>query len=249
MDCLKNFFNSHPKLAVAFSGGVDSSYLLYACSKFKIDAKPYYVRTEFQPAFEFEDALRVCDELNFTLTVVERNILNDDEITANGQNRCYRCKLKILDSIIERARADGYEIIADGNNASDDPSGRPGMKAVEELGVVSPLRECGLTKEKIRGLSKEAGLSTWDKPAYSCLATRVAPGRKITREDLSKIEAAERLLFERGFTDFRARVATDGSARLQLPENQIGKIISERHTLLGELYKLYETVALDLKGR
>ena len=145
--------------------------------------RPYYVKTPFQPRFELDDALRLTKELGTELTVIEYDILNDGLVAANPADRCYHCKKKLFGLLLrERAANDGFSLIIDGTNASDDAGDRPGMRALGELCVRSPLRECGLTKAEIRARSKEAGLFTWNKPAYACLATRVPTGRPIERE-------------------------------------------------------------------
>jgi uncharacterized protein len=150
--------------------------------------------------------------------------------------------------LTEQAKADGFDLVVDGTNASDNEGDRPGMQAIRELGVRSPLQECGLTKADIRKLSKEAGLFTWRKPSYSCLATRVATGETITKETLEKIEAAEMSLFTLGFTDFRVR-ASGGIAKLQIPAKQMQAVMDHREEIVNTLGKLFQTVTLDLKAR
>ena len=150
---LHNFFSQNQKVALAFSGGVDSAYLLYAAIQADCDIHAYYVKSAFQPEFELEDAKRLAKELGVAMTVLELDVLSDSNITGNPANRCYFCKKKIFSKIIEAAKADGYDVIIDGNNASDDADDRPGMKAVQELQVRSPLRECGITKSEVRRLS------------------------------------------------------------------------------------------------
>ena len=146
------------------------------------------------------------------------------------------------------ARADGFPVLLDGTNASDDAKTRPGMRAMAELSVLSPLRECGLTKPEIRRLSKEAGLFTWDKPAYACLATRIFTGEEITAEKLVAAEAAEDYLFSLGFQDFRVRTH-NGHAMLQLPLLQLARVLAYRSDIVAELKKYYQTVSLDLEAR
>ena len=146
------------------------------------------------------------------------------------------------------AAQDGYALILDGTNASDDALDRPGIRALREMGVRSPLRECGLSKGEIRRLSKEAGLFTWDKPAYACLATRIPTGQPITQELLSRIESAEDALFALGFTDFRVRVFHD-AARVQLKPAQMQQALTRRSEILENMRPYFETVLLDLKGR
>ena len=213
---LNDFFKENPRAALAFSGGTDSAYLLYMALKCGAQVRPYYVKTPFQPRFELDDALRLARELGTELTVIEYDILDDGLIAANPDDRCYHCKKKLFGLLLrERAANDGFPLIIDGTNASDEAGERPGMRALCELGVRSPLRECGLTKTEIRARSRTAGLFTWDKPAYACLATRVPAGRRIDRELLQRVEAAERELFALGLTDFRVRVFHE-AARIQL---------------------------------
>ena len=212
---LFEFFKFHPKAAMGFSGGVDSSYLLYAGRRAGADIKPYFVKTVFQPEFELADARCLAKELGTELELIEADILAVPHVANNPAERCYYCKSALFGALKERAKKDGYDLILDGTNASDEVSDRPGIRALKELGVLSPLRECGLTKDKIRRLSREAGLFTWDKPAYACLATRVPPGEKITQNLLSRIEGAEREISSLGFSDFRVRVFY-GTALLQV---------------------------------
>ena len=188
---IEQFFRENRKIAIAFSGGVDSAYLLYAARKAGADVCAYYVKTEFQPQFELDDAMRLARELDAPLRILERDVLSIPSISSNPPDRCYHCKRLIMDTIMKTAAEDGYAIIADGTNASDDASDRPGTRALKELGIRSPLRECSLTKDEIRRLSREAGLFTWDKSAYACLATRIPSGETIDREKLAATEEAE----------------------------------------------------------
>ena len=151
---LREFFSNHRSLALAFSGGVDSSYLLYEGVAAGCDICAYFVRSEFQPRFELEDALRLADELGAKLKIIEKSVLTDEKVRANDSLRCYYCKTRVFSAIAGQAQADGYPLIIDGTNASDDVSDRPGMRALRELSVRSPLRECGLGKEEIRELSR-----------------------------------------------------------------------------------------------
>ena len=175
---LADFFRENHKAALAFSGGVDSAYLLYAAKEAGADVRAYYVKSAFQPQFELEDAKRLAGQLAADLRILETDVLADETVAANPPDRCYHCKRLLFTTIAEAAKQDGYRVLLDGTNASDEESDRPGMRALKELSVRSPLRECGLTKEEIRRLSKAAGLFTWDKPAYACLATRIPPGER-----------------------------------------------------------------------
>ena len=245
---LSDFFADNPQAALAFSGGVDSSFLLYAGMRWGKRVKAYYVRTPFQPEFEYRDALRLARELNAQMEVITRNVLELEEVTANPPDRCYHCKKAIFSAIAEKAREDGFSLLLDGTNASDQEDDRPGMRALRELSVRSPLRECGLTKDAIRELSRQAGLFTWDKPAYACLATRIPTGTPITVEMLSRTEWAEDYLMRLGFTDFRVRTLGN-AAKLQLKPEQMAKLMGERYLVLYVLEQYFDEVYLDLKDR
>ena len=245
---LSEFFQQNSRVAVAFSGGADSAYLLYAAKQSGADVTAYTVKTAFQPAFELADAKRLAAELDVPLRVLTPDVLSDPVVAANPPDRCYHCKRRVFAAIREAARQDGYELLLDGTNASDDAGDRPGMRALQELSVRSPLRECGLTKPEIRALSKEAGLFTWDKPAYACLATRIAAGEPITAEKLARTERAESYLFSLGFSDFRVRSRGD-TAIIQLPEAQFPLFARHRKTIAAELLQWYGEVFLDTKGR
>ena len=245
---LKAFFEENPKLALAFSGGVDSAYLLYAAKTFGADVKAYYVKTPFQPAFEYEDALALAQQLGAEMVTIHLDVLSHNAIAENPKNRCYFCKKQIFSAIAEQARADGYCLIIDGTNASDDASDRPGMVALQELEVRSPLREAGLTKVEIRRLSKEAGLFTHAKPAYACLATRIPAGTPITAEKLAITERNEGFLRSLGFRDFRIRFYGT-AAKLQVAETELPLVFSNREAILETLSNDYTEVLLDLEVR
>lgn len=245
---LQQFFTSYPKAALAFSGGVDSSYLLYAALQHAEEVMAFYVDGPFQPQFEKKDAFRLAEELGADLHVIPVDILSNEKVTANEKDRCYHCKSLIFTTILQEAKALGYPVLLDGTNASDDFDDRPGMRALEELKVLSPLRLAGLTKEDVRRLSKEANLFTWDKPAYSCLATRIPTGTNVTKEGLERTECAEDFLFSLGFTDFRVRTVGN-AAKIQLPESQMEKLLHHRKDILRHLNVLYDAVWLDLEGR
>lgn len=214
------FFRENPECAVAFSGGVDSACLLYAAATYARRTAAYYVKTPFQPDFEQEDAEAASRCLGVTLRVIPYDILTVPEVASNPEDRCYHCKRALFTLLKEAAAADGYSVIADGSNASDDATDRPGMRALEELGIRSPLRESGLTKADIRVMAREAGLPIWDKPSYACLATRIPHGTAITAEDLSRAARGEAVLSEGGLSDFRLRVhGRDGL--LQVREEQM----------------------------
>ena len=245
---LKQFFEAHPEAAIAFSGGVDSAYLLYEAMQFGKRVKAYYVKTAFQPQFELEDAFRLAEELGTDMQVLEVDILCDAAVTANPADRCYHCKKILFSRILKAAKADGFSVVLDGTNFSDEASDRPGMRAISELSVRSPLRECGLTKSKIRQLSKDAGLFTYDKPAYACLATRIPTGEEITAAKLQRTERAEAYLSQLGFRDFRVRVF-HGAARIQLPQAQFPTDNARYQAILTAVQPYFPQVLLDLQPR
>lgn len=245
---LTQFFTQHPKAAIAFSGGVDSAYLLYAAIRAGADVTAYCACTEFQPQFELEDARALASSLGARLVFLRLSALEDETIVSNPENRCYFCKRRIFSAILKRAESDGYDLLLDGTNASDDLSQRPGSRALAELSVRSPLLEAGLTKAEIRRLSREAGLPTWDKPAYACLATRIPAGEPITREALARTERAESYLSSLGFRDFRVRTRGNG-ALLQVRQEDLPLVLSRREEIVNTLKSDYVSVTLDLEVR
>jgi len=245
---LQEFFMENPEVALAFSGGVDSSYLLYEAKKHCKRVRAYTARTAFVPAFELEEAEKLAKELGVPMTFLDLDPLGVPGGAANGPDRCYHCKTAVFTAIKEKASEDGFPLVIDGTNASDDASDRPGMKALQELGVRSPLRECGITKAQVRKASREAGLTNWDKPAYACLATRIPTGTPITKDALERVERGEKALFDMGYADFRLRLM-GSCARLQFNSAQLERAFAERESIVTALDGLFEGVTLDLKPR
>lgn len=248
MERLKNFFESTPKIALAFSGGTDSAFLLKAGAMFGADIRPYFVKTPFQPEFEYEDAMKLGHICRVPVTVLRFDVLCDENIRRNPENRCYLCKKAIFSRLMERAAGDGYTVVADGTNASDSFEDRPGMRVLREFGVRSPLRELGITKKEVRQLSEELGLFTWNKPSYSCLATRIPCGTEIDAGKLTAIEESEAALMGMGFFDFRVR-HRGTAAKLELAETQFPMALEKRREILDRLSPYFDEVYLDLKGR
>lgn len=245
---LSEFFSAHPAAAVAFSGGVDSALLLSEARRCARRAAAYFVHTPFQPAFELADARATARLLEVELTVLEVDVLSLPEVAANPVDRCYHCKRALFTRLMEAAGADGFPLVLDGCNASDDASDRPGMAALAELGVRSPLRECGLTKGDIRAAARKAGLPVWNKPSYACLATRIPTGTAITRDLLARVARGEAALMARGFSDFRLRLRGDG-ALLQVREEQMD-MAREALPALGELLREdFASITLDSAPR
>ena len=235
---IKEFFEKYPNVAIALSGGVDSVFLVYMAKKYAKSVKAYFVKSVFQPEFEKKDAEKICRQLGVDLKILNVDVLSNKLVTDNTVNRCYYCKQGVFGTILEAAKNDGMTVILDGTNASDDADDRPGMKALQEMKVLSPLRMCGYVKSEIRKQSKEAGLFVYNKPSYACLATRIPTGTEID----------ETFLFDLGFSDFRVRWM-DNKAKIQMPESQLQALMEKREVVLEELSKIFDEVLLDLRTR
>ena len=246
---LQKFFKQNPRIAVAFSGGVDSAYLLYAAKTAGCDVRAYFIKSQFHPRIELNDAIRVAGRLGVSLTVDALNVLADPDVAMNPLDRCYYCKTQMLKRLRELAHADGFNVLCDGTNADDDESDRPGIRALGEQGVLSPLRDNGITKSEIRLLSKQADLPTHDKPSYSCLATRIPAGTPITVRLLEKIERAEETLYSLGFSDLRVRFVPPDCAKIQLTEGQLGSVSELRADIVTAFRPYFNSIVLDLIPR
>ena len=196
---------------------------------------------------EFEWTSEFCSKNGIRQTVIDFDVFATPEFASNPPDRCYYCKRKIFESI--KNAAPGYEV-ADGSNVDDTGDYRPGMRAMKELGIVSPLKESGLTKNEIRALSKEAGLPTWDKPAAACLASRFAYGEKITTEGLVRVANAEKFIRDLGFSGIRVRVHGD-IARIEAAPDDIELLTygRTRKEISAELKRLgFKYVTIDIDG-
>lgn len=194
------------------------------------------------------------------MTVLPFDVLTDKVVKSNPKDRCYYCKNQVFGGILKAAKEDGFTEIMDGTNASDDAGDRPGMRALKEMKVLSPLRLSGITKTALREYSRNAGLFTWNKPAYACLATRVPSGISIEASVLKDVEWAEKSLSDLGFRDFRVRVYPDPAAadlkadapwcaKLQLTEDMIPKLMEQRKEICALLKQRFTDVTLDLVAR
>ncbi|MGN1123411.1 MAG: ATP-dependent sacrificial sulfur transferase LarE [Eubacterium sp.] len=244
---INDFFKENSRVAVAFSGGVDSSVLLLYAKKYAKSVKAYFVKTEFQPQFELDDAVKICKQLDAELEIINISVLDNQRISSNTADRCYHCKKLIMTQITDRARVDGYQTVIDGTNASDDINDRAGYRALCELGVLSPLKICSLTKADIRKTAKENGLFVCTKPSYSCLATRIEAGTQITDDILEITEKAEKVLFDSGFSDFRVRYK-NGFALLEMTESDAVGLLKNR-SIINTLKGFYKGVSLNLDFR
>lgn len=245
---LRSFFEQYPQIALAFSGGVDSAYLLYAAKVCGADVTAYFIKSQFQPQFEIEDVERLIKILGVKARIIEKDILSCEMVVSNPPNRCYYCKKQVFSTILEEAQKDGYSIVIDGTNADDDEIDRPGIKALREMKVLSPLRMSQMTKSQIREYSQRAELFTWSKPSYACLATRIRTGEPITLKKVVCVEKAEAILQKMGYSDLRVRLQGE-TAKIQLPSTQI-KIAALNHTeIYRALSPYFKEIVLDMKGR
>ena len=236
-------------LAVAFSGGVDSTYLLHEAVKAgKEKVTALIMKTPSVPERELDEAVTFCKSRGISFFVLPADPFSAAGFRENGRDRCYICKHFLFSALLEKAKEEGIPFVADGTNADDTKEFRPGLKALKELDIRSPLAEAGLTKKEIRELSEKEGLPTWNKPSFSCLATRFPYGEELTVEKLRRTEAAENLLAELGFTQRRVRVHGN-LARIEVLPAEIPLLLERRDMIssrLEELGFLYTTV--DLKG-
>lgn len=238
-------------VAVAFSGGVDSAFLLYVAHK-ALGAKALAVTAQsFSfPQWEQSDGENFCKRYGIPQLTVETGTLQADTFRKNPPDRCYHCKKAIFTALLEVAARRGLAAVADGSNMDDLQDYRPGHKALRELGIRSPLREAELTKADIRALSRELGLPTWDKPSYACLASRFVYGEEITVEKLRMVEQAETLLLGLGFRQLRVRIHGK-MARIELLPEDISRFMEPeiRQPVYEKLKALgFQYVTLDLGG-
>lgn len=237
--------------AIAFSGGVDSTLLLYTAHEVLGDqvlavtaASPSF------PARERNEAEAFCEQHGIRHITVDSNELKIEGFRDNPPDRCYLCKHGLFSEILQIAAEHGLNCVAEGSNMDDNGDYRPGLKAIEELNIRSPLREAVLYKEEIRALSKEFGLPTWNKPSFACLASRFVYGETITEEKLNKIDQAEQLLLDLGFTQMRVRLHGD-MARIEILPEEFSRLMQQenREKILSTFKRIgFSYVALDLTG-
>jgi uncharacterized protein len=249
-DSLINNLRQLEKVAVAFSGGVDSSFLL-AVSKIAVgeNAIGITVDSPALPRYELDDAKNIARLIGIKHIILKSTEIEDD-VRLNPVNRCYFCKKTEFGSIKEEAAKLGIAHVLDGSNADDLKDFRPGMKAINEIRVLSPLLEVGMTKAEIREFSKDLGLPTWDKPAYACLFSRIPYGTEIKPEDLEKVEKSEKYLIDRGFRVVRVRCHGD-IARIEVAQADRAKLIEEPFaSVLSNALKSFgfKFITLDVQG-
>ncbi len=238
------------KVAVAFSGGVDSSFLL-AVAKEALGEQAIGITVDSPalPRYELDDAKNIARHIHVKHIIISSNEI-EDEVKKNPEDRCYHCKKIEFGSIKQEAAMHGITHVLDGSNTDDLKDYRPGMTAVKEIHVLSPLLEAGFTKAEIREFSKKLNLPTWDKPAYACLYSRIPYGQEIKREDLKKVELSEKFLIDHGFRIVRVRCHGD-VARIEVAKEERFKLIEEPFAFeLSTNLKSFgfKYITLDLEG-
>ena len=254
MDSLKSFMleKTSQDVAVAFSGGADSSLILkMAVDAAKLNRREVYamcIKTTLHPVGEAEEARKTAEAIGAKFEVIEVDEFAEAGIADNPEDRCYRCKYYMFSRLKERAASMGITTILDGTNEDDLHVYRPGIRALKELGILSPLAECGCTKEKVRQLLRLYGIETANKPAMPCLATRFPYGTHLTRKKLQKVDEAEKFIRSFGGYNVRVRVH-DKVARIEVDRSGEEIILQHREEIISKLSTLgYDYITLDLEG-
>ena len=256
-NCLREKFDNLIRIlegcksvAVAFSGGVDSTLLLKAAHMALGEGViAITAHSEFFPRREMTEARDFCDCEGIKHLILHENVLEIDGIRSNPRNRCYLCKKNLFTKILDLSHSKSFETVAEGSNLDDLSDFRPGLKAIEELGILSPLKEARLTKTDIRTLSKELGLKTFDKPSFACLASRFVHGETISEKKLEMVDKAEEILLNLGFSQFRVRIHGEYLARVEVPKMELEKLVRNSSIIVSALKELgFHYVSADLDG-
>lgn len=249
---LKSNLQNLGSLVIGFSGGVDSTLLLrVAVDVLGSKALAVIGRSATYPVREFEEAVGLAGSIGARTIIVDTEETDQLKFRENPPDRCYFCKTELFSKLHETAERENIRWIADGSNVDDTGDFRPGMKAKKEQNVVSPLQDAGLTKQEIRELSRHLGLPTWNKQSFACLSTRFPYGTPILKENLVKVDAAETVLHDLGFTSYRVRFHDERTARIEVGQPELPKLLDPlcRSTIVTELRKIgFIYITLDLQG-
>lgn len=251
LEALKAYLRELDHVMVAFSAGVDSAFLLrVAYDTLGEKAVAVTADSPLFPKRELDEAREFCRTRGIRHLIFESEELTEQDFCSNPVNRCYICKRRLFERILSIGREEGIVHVAEGSNMDDMGDYRPGLQAVEELGIKSPLRHVGLFKSEIRLLSKKMDLSTWEKPSFACLATRIAYGDPITKEKLSMIGQGEQCLFDLGFRQVRVRIHGQ-MARIEVVQEDFERLLRQdiREQIISRFRELgFTYVSMDLEG-
>ena len=254
---LRNYFKELGSAAIAFSSGVDSTFMLKVAHDVLGDkAIAVTARSHSFPSREKNEAADFCKKEGIKHIFIDSEELDIPGFKENPKNRCYLCKHELFEEILEVAKKQGLAFVCEGSNLDDNGDYRPGLQAIAELGIKSPLRECGLWKSEIRALSKELGLATWKKQSFACLASRFVYGESITIEKLDMVDKAEQLLIDLGFEQERVRIHSFGNgqtsgtiARIEVNPDDFSKLLENRERIISEFKNIgFNYVSMDLQG-
>lgn len=237
------------RVAIAFSGGIDSAFLLFVANKVlgKNNVLALIVSGQMVSESDYSEAIDYLKENDFNYGEIPYNCFDVLQFKENHKDRCYYCKKSIMSMIKQAAAEKGFEYVLDGKNADDTKVYRPGNRAAEELGIISPLEQAGFTKQDIRNESRKLGIKLWNKPANSCLATRFPYNTNLTKEALKKVEAAEDIIKSLGICKVRVRVHGD-MARIEVEKEYFNTILDNKQIIEDIKTVGFKFVTLDLSG-